>query len=1693
MAIAVEAWWSANYNKYSIRDLQRLPIFHRFVQIHYPFERSDDVHHERFYVEAEEVDVFEWTDKKNQRFERFQHDKKKNEYHYELRFRDDESPVTIRSWLQGELEWGTVVRDYGTFKLQEGWRLEPPNRSYERFTEEQGIKKGFRAGIHPLKGDYERWVEDIWEFGEERMFKKQWHKEGEEGGETTNQRGNYTWGENWSGTPKRFEKKCWHKDGDHTWGHDLGKEPPRRWDHTWDFQPDEKYEEKVTVTAGRDTGYRYWGSKGDWYKQEWEGVKMLEREDRCEEVISAKLRERLDNLFQQELSSSLGQQQLLALLGRFLPAYEDKVQKLGKALEAVQVQDPGNVESVLDRLEATRQLGNEQEELLKDMFGGFREDFNMLQVFNTVFLTSINDSMQTLARIGELINDNSAHEEYVSKAQEYAEMQGGTVAKGKRGLELMAQIEQVKRDELDKFKGGIPQEEVEKAMETLYQIMVKHDAVSDKIVELTHANDFKEQLDHMEDQFGEIHEHYLQEGDPDKLHQMLNLLLEYQPIHLHLMNRLRGYTKEESNSEIGAINTAVEQTKSAPSLKNTRAKVRSGRPPRETPFQTMENHLNRFAPLLQRLLAAVDAPQSSREAVDAMVQKTVTSAEPVDVVMEKTKFLADMVPEVTPSVEKHENTLRETDQNVNSALEWSYPFLALLPNDSEELQKRQTLVQKSEETSYFPPLLLEKTAAIQFTGPDLSQALQTRLDSLSNLQDQVEALNQEIQHFVPQYASALKSLGTAESTRQPLDALQSFSAENHAQEAVEKLHVLNKVAETAQPDIEEHDAALRKTDEHLNFALESGFPYLEKVEGGPEAVAARQRLISESSSSDYFPPLLFLKSKHLQEYTPAISQHLATQQSLLLTLQQGNQQVVQACAELNAFLPLYVLHLQSVGVSQELVTQVEALERPVSSPETAIPAVLAQSQGLVTAATEAQAPISAHNGAIQASDAHLNQYFEDSFPQYEQIEGAEEVIIAPRRELMGRSGENYLVPVVLAKTEQLKDHSQELGLLLESYTESQTETTTQIDQINRELSERSLLIEDLRRKIKELQQRISILEPDLEEARLYKPLFENKDQENTHLALELKKITLEHSDLQLKMDATRAELEKVAGEVEDLKEFKRRAVDLEAENVRYAGIIKSYESMLGENKTQFQDIIEQLNSTISTKDAEIKELKDQIEGLKVQLEEKEQGRRKQLMLRVIGALALTIRAEKQGTFASWSVIANTPEEYPKESILDEYTSVAGFLDEELAEEVLERFAATEQPLVAERTLLLTSNIVTKHWKVNAGKFDKPATPVDTLEFWLPFISSMHSAALDDFQANKRPLPFPEFLLEHLFKTLSSKHLIHSKLATHLPALYRLFTQQHPLAVVLARMLNLYSGSPLGLEGQIVVAGLRKEFQQLAEAYEQERSHSSPISPAELALTGGMAPLEVVLWKFQTVFEDHDFFVEHWVRHLQPPSVSKADFVIALIYIYLQGAHIDPADFWSEVVDSSGVLSHTLVSQQVRSSVKISTRLLQEVLSTPISKEEFLEKQSVDVEKYVVTLGSFLLGVTEAYMAKERRLAVTLRDLHGSAGVELVDKDTFERLVGTLDSAVSAELMQKVYEEALPLSAQASGLDCSSFTRILLRYPYGPFAKYPLGIEELGRLTEWHVKEFDLVHGSKITTSVTTTKVVKVTKKIVKKQ
>ena len=1009
MAFQVEAWWAANYNKYSIRDMQRLPVFHRFVQLHYPFERSDEDSTERFWTVDSEVDIYEWTQKAKGRVERFAHNRKLKEFHYEVKYEDEESPVVISSWFQQEVEWGTIVRDYGDYQVQEGWRLEPPNRTYERFTFERGVKRGFRAGIFPYKGEYERWIEEIWEMEDEHVLSKQWHRQGESGGETTNTKGEYTWGESWFSNTKKEEQKCWHKDGVHEWGHDQGKEGPKRWDHSWDFTPEDKYEEKVSVTNGRDTGYRYWGKGADWYKQEWEGLHLLEREDRSDELVSAKFRSRLDSLYAKEYDSTLKSQHLIDSLLPYLPEFEDRAKDLDTRRADIHVKDRENTDQLMDNIEALKDVQDDQDKLIADMFSGARDELKDRQAKKFNFSLALDNSMLTLKFIGEILQDPSAHEAYVPKVDSWKEVPRKDPTKLDSAKDLLDELENVKREELAKFKGGIPKEELVHAMETLYQIMIKHDAVSDKIVDLTMADDYKKQLDGMEDTFENIYKTFVDEGDPNKLHQMLNLLLEYQPIHLHLVSRIRGFNKGETEDELGRIDTAVSETKKAPSMKNTRVKVRSGKPSRDTPFQVMDKNLNWFVPMFQRLLKTVDAPKEDIALLDTLKDKSVNTSEPVEVLVEKTRLLNEIIGRADPSIDAHDETLKATDDNLNAFLTSVMPKLKKLPEAETLVPPREALIEKSKDTVYFPPLLKEKSEALK----DQSAPVE---DFDKKDAEKTAEIGTSLTKFIPLFIGHLRTVNAPKDAAAALEevAAKQPDATNPLNTVAEQADTLLAKAEEAVPCVKTHDDDLKQTDDNLNLYFTSILPKLQKLPEAETLVPPREALIEKSKDTVYFPPLLKEKSEALKDQSAPVEDFD----------KKDAEKTAEIGTSLTKFIPLFIGHLRTVNAPKDAAAALEEVAAKQPDATNPLNTVAEQAGTLLAKAEEAVPSVKTHDDDLKKSDDNLNLYFQSTFPRLRKVpEG--DALVAAREGLISKSPDTvYLPPLIKDKTGALVEQSE---------------------------------------------------------------------------------------------------------------------------------------------------------------------------------------------------------------------------------------------------------------------------------------------------------------------------------------------------------------------------------------------------------------------------------------------------------------------------------------------------------------------------------------------------------------------------------------------------------------------------------------------------------------------------------------------
>ena len=573
MAFEVEAWWSLHYLKYSLRDLNRLPVYHRFLQIRYPFEHADARTREK-YTTVDEVDKYEWEDFQAHKSESFAHNRKLNRFDYSLSYHDLESPVSLTSFCHEELEGGTISRDYGSYQLHEGWSLSPPNRTYERFTTEKGVKKGFRCGLIPRGEDCERWTEEIWEQHGEKSFSKQWNREGENGGVTSNQKGEYTWGESWNSSGKGQEKKVWHKEGTKDWGHMCGSDATKRWDHTWDFSDTSKFEEKLTVSGKTDSGYRLSSTGSSWFKQEWSGPRMPSPDEGKCAAHCARTKERLNYLYHAELTATLKSEQTISSLLAYQPDYSEKARKLQAQREAVQGVDADCEDSLFAALFALRDVQSEQGKLTQELFFAMRANLGQLSSTLQSCVTAMETSLASLGRLGQVLDDQQDYHRHQSLVEAWKTTDNVSFfAKIEAAFQLIDSMEVAKREEIGKLSGGLSKSEVKTAVKTIYEIIGQSDYSLRQLAEgVSDAESFTATVEGFGDKFDTA----LEQSSGDKwgsaVLALLQLLGEYQPALLYFVSRVKGWGGDRLVKDGERITAALAGTQDKLSLKTVREK-----------------------------------------------------------------------------------------------------------------------------------------------------------------------------------------------------------------------------------------------------------------------------------------------------------------------------------------------------------------------------------------------------------------------------------------------------------------------------------------------------------------------------------------------------------------------------------------------------------------------------------------------------------------------------------------------------------------------------------------------------------------------------------------------------------------------------------------------------------------------------------------------------------------------------------------------------------------------------------------------------------------------------------------------------------------------------------------------------------------------------------------------------------------
>lgn len=743
MASESQLWWSTQYTKHSIRDLQALPMFAKFNAQRFPYARDSGKGVETFTMEAAGA-TLEWSHKTKAEGEKFSHERSSDTWFYEKRYEEGEVAVTRRTWLSPDTEWGTILHRYRDFEVHEEWRLKDTDRHYERYTLEEGAKRGLRTGSTPVVEGMENWVEAYWESGEEREFEKVWARPDASGGENKHQRGSYWWGEVWHKAGDSVEKKSWHTEGDHDWGHVVGEACAKSWHEKWDISKSKRSEERLIQEGDRHHGFRYLRDGADWYRQEWDGLAILGIDEGAELLKKLEFVQQLDEVYTNAMDTLLRGEHTLELLLREAQSFDGEFQSLQQLRLSLSKPDSNEPDALFASIRAARELADQQEQLKQRMIDSAYTEKGKYSQFPVLFDRLFKASQATYKTLAAALKKDKEIGEKVQQWNRTLEEQ-----KKRRGLsnfdkdamvyDDLLGMEREKNEYLASLVGGLSQADTKQAMEQLYNIMVKHDAVSDKIIDLVQDAELKETLDSFESKFEAINQEYRVKQDPEKLQEELGLLLEYQPIHLHLVGRLRGYEKAEVASELASIKGLVDESRGTASLEKVRSKVRSGRSAKASPFQLVDRDLNRLIPFMLQLDKWLHAHLDATllESLSNCLKKNVDAGEPFEIIIEKASLLAEAAASLEQQANIADETLLQQDLKLDRMLENINKTLK--EDDTELASSRELLAQhySEQDIQVFASKLTLIDSAVS-SLPELSTLLASQA---SDLQDQEQIIS----------------------------------------------------------------------------------------------------------------------------------------------------------------------------------------------------------------------------------------------------------------------------------------------------------------------------------------------------------------------------------------------------------------------------------------------------------------------------------------------------------------------------------------------------------------------------------------------------------------------------------------------------------------------------------------------------------------------------------------------------------------------------------------------------------------------------------------------------------------------------------------------------------------------------------------------------------------------------------------
>ncbi|CAG9335791.1 unnamed protein product [Blepharisma stoltei] len=620
-------------------------------------------------------------------------------------------------------------------------------------------------------------------------------------------------------------------------------------------------------------------------------------------------------------------------------------------------------------------------------------------------------------------------------------------------------------------------------------------------------------------------------------------------------------------------------------------------------------------------------------------------------------------------------------------------------------------------------------------------------------------------------------------------------------------------------------------------------------------------------------------------------------------------------------------------------------------------------------------------------------------------------------------------------------------------------------------------IAHLERYLEDKDKALSELEEQLEYAKKYQQLYLLIKDEKDELDSKTRTQEIDIEDLQRKIKELTAENEQLKYKTRQLDKLTKEVAAYQKETQKLQNKINYLEEFSGESSGDIQEAINKMTAEVSSRDAQILDLTNEIEELKAKYDDLEKRHQLAMNRNFLIRLCNSFKNKQNQYFKKWQHKLKEP----KSEGVDEITfkEVTVVMDEDLPESEKAVFEDANKEIANEDRKLIENNIIIESLRSCGFGNEKPMSYLNLFKFLEELMDKKFETDKKDLAERRQPRTMTEFLMEHLNRSFGIQKLALKQLASLIPALKQLFDEGHKYAEFYCRLFQIFHPEPANYNLSIYLAKARVSFQPLTDKLDKTRALQNKGKTAtagkthgraayDAAGSGGFALLNDVIELLYSMFSFDRESGTLALELIKPESVSDEDFVAYKICHKMAKLGKTPEAIFNMLdkdaggtIDVNEFITGTRDDLDLWITDKVVGKFMASLAGNEngeISKETFMKKINMKnlmewnrSDDWVVTKASFLNALVDVFKAKQRKDTTFLYSEFEQFSSQTINKDQFSEQLLKYDKLLTMERLNDLYEEA---KSGSDDVSVHGFVKVIMKYGIGGYGLGAFMIREL---------------------------------------